>query len=218
MVRMQSSGSSNDCLIHSFLTALCGPFRRLKLEDKKEVASTLRRKVLPVLIPSREKSLKGRSFLEEGDISPIKDLFKVNVLMLQSEREDEDMGIRELPRSAFFTRSGKDPVIVLFNNDNIHFESVKIGDFYRIPYKAAERISAECIFNKGDEVLHGNAYEETKKGVVRSAHHSESGVCEAYTLKFEDGKTRKVKADDVILLQGGGGRRKTRRRRRGSCL
>jgi hypothetical protein len=44
---MYSSGNSNDCLIHSFLTVYCPNFRRLSMKDKNVVAHNFRIYVYP---------------------------------------------------------------------------------------------------------------------------------------------------------------------------
>lgn len=119
-----SSGTNNDCLIHSFLTATCPSFRALSQDHKNAFADSFRRKHLPSLaayqaLPSREQDeLAGRGFLSNAHAAFLTDVYKVDLLSL----EGEATGNRG---ATLIGDTHSERVYIILNPDNAHYESVQ---------------------------------------------------------------------------------------------
>ena len=142
---MISSGKNYDCLIHSFLTALCSNFRRLEETNKNEFANFFRRVVfftLPVFqclarydenqAKRIQKELLEMSFLDDSVIFILNATFKCNTLLAredfwlgnQFQMVDSEMLKKMIPKECYPSVSGKWETICLYTSGQ-HFESIR---------------------------------------------------------------------------------------------
>ena len=158
-VRMSSSGASNDCLIHSFLTSVSSSFRRLPSNDKDTVASFFRRKIYVHLLPKQTEEDKnritGNDFLIDDDVLYLSKIYNVQILVFEGEKK----GMKACT-SIHFQSQGKQ-IYMLWNHDNLHFESVRDAvDGYAIKLNKALWLLQNtrcdtlhrCSFRTGDTV------------------------------------------------------------------
>jgi hypothetical protein len=117
--RIESSGNMNDCLIHTLLTALCPPFRRLHDFEKNIVANKIRREEFPKLIglPARTPldqddvvDLQSNNFLDDGILRKLLCIYKMNGLIwngISITSLDIDIGTttRVTPEKAIMIRN-----------------------------------------------------------------------------------------------------------------
>jgi len=191
--RMYSSGSSNDCLIHSFLTVVCPHFRSLSQADKVSVASRVRRTILPAIAlrnphgfrPAADlarfrRDCAGRDFLSDADAKIIANFFGVNLLMLEPDRAGFPITatlIEPVPHGTTFVIYGS----------GVHFSGVRIGGNYTYAYGDAVAKVAEitglrgvgadgCEFARGAKVTH----EDVVYTVIDLKRNNES--CVSYTI------------------------------------
>lgn len=101
---MESSGAGSDCLIHTFLTATCGSFRRLTKPFKDAVARSFRHhiygaseQVQAILRPptprltierNRTRIFRGE-FLDDSDLGRLTDMYKIPCLVFESGKSAE---------------------------------------------------------------------------------------------------------------------------------
>ena len=96
---MNSSSNSNDCLIHSFLTATSRNFCRLQKRSRDEVASFFRRQIYPLIIDEADISDKAKQenkklalskdLLEDTDIIIISKYYKINFIIFEDEKAEK---------------------------------------------------------------------------------------------------------------------------------
>ena len=157
--RMSSSGASNDCLIHSFLTSVSPNFRKLSKQDKEAFASLFRRKIYSKLLKKQTEEdknrIQGNEFLVDADILNLSKLYKVQFLVFEGEKK----GMKACTSIHFHTQGRK--IYMLWNYNNLHFESVRdVIDGYSIQLNKAlwlfqnTRCDKEnkCVFRTGDKV------------------------------------------------------------------
>lgn len=169
---MESSGSNSDCLIHSFLTATCPNFRRLRSVEyfnrtrearveaqyhKEHFATWFRTFVVPSMPNFRDRMLSQvPDFGEEGGLTVGEELklriFTPSVFLTNTEigllAQHYGIGILSfegqggMPTTRYMN-PGMEHVYVLSNTHGSHFESVKaLGGSYRISGDTAFKINA----------------------------------------------------------------------------
>ena len=80
---IQTSGNSNDCLIHSILTCVSDVFSRLSINHKNVIAHFFRRYILPEisLFTDNEKQiLISEEFLEDNVLEKINEYYNINII------------------------------------------------------------------------------------------------------------------------------------------
>jgi hypothetical protein len=168
---MESSGSNYDCLIHSFLTATCPNFRRLRSVEyfnkrgeaiintechKEQFATWFRIYVVPSMPNFRDRMLSQvPDFGQEGGLTDGEELklriFTPSVFLTNTEMgllaQHYGIGILSfegqggMPTTRYMNH-GMEHVYVLSNTHGSHFESVKaLGGRYRISGDTAFKIN-----------------------------------------------------------------------------
>jgi hypothetical protein len=156
---MNSGGGKNDCLIISFLMSVSPVYRTLDYPQKYAIASKLRRESLPTIIKNNKAKLSltdGRlqeykdtflsnSMLEDNDIGILTQLYDVNILSLESYKEQTFEGTvhKDYPKAHLIsplrdvapprpdgTKPEQKfrldlPSIIIINRGNFHYESVE---------------------------------------------------------------------------------------------
>jgi hypothetical protein len=170
---MESSENSNDCLIHSFLTATCPTFRRYPKKHKNTIARTFRTKVFPLLPEVQKHSekaaiielLNSKEFLTDREVGILANTY-TNILTFEPT-------IGSNPEKALFHENPaklRGAVYLISNRGNLHFESVKTDKgTYFIERAEADSIvemftsekfqesKRQCPFKEGDSVLYKSA-------------------------------------------------------------
>lgn len=199
-LRMSSSASECDCLIHSFLTVTCPNFRKLTQRSKDEFASIFRRQMLPRLVsryPVTEKTpnqimqfiidvIQSGRFLSDADSSIIAKLFDVNLLLLEPAREGQkSLAILISPRND----NKSDPYVIY--GSGAHFEGVKLdGDRWQRNYNETVQSVADIMagrhaaFHGEDSFSFGSRVMYKGKGyyVVDRLLNPDTHECDFYYL------------------------------------
>jgi len=199
---MVSSGNENDCLIHTFLTAVSENFRKLDEDSKIQFAQNFRN---PMYLKIAEKvdtegvdknaetRITSAEFLTDVDIVNLSKFYKLNILVFEDEKQGK-MGneIQTMPRCITFHENGEDADAYMFYGNNSHYESVRNASGYTIPYDEAKAIekakpcefheeaTSGCEFDTGDAV-------EYKKGDPKGVFYvisrkSEDEKCKEYRI------------------------------------
>jgi hypothetical protein len=141
--RVQTLGSNNDCLIHSFLTDVSATYRKSSDAEKINVADYFRRTIMVNVAkktpedPERDKKiivtdkmvaeLKGTGFLSDLHVGLLADHFKINIFV-------KDENIFGWTLSSPYVNSSlvkkKEtsiyPTILIYNPGQYHFEAVTL--------------------------------------------------------------------------------------------
>jgi hypothetical protein len=209
---IESSGDSNDCLIHSFLTATCPNFRRLRRPQKEQFAHSFRVDLLPkypeiqAYIEGSTPDNAGRTahdrlfgefFLGDEDLQAICRVFRVNVVIVQGARR---VGRHTDPAMMIsFIEYDDERVFFIYNNGTNHFESIRPSRSYYLtqaeaqvaiaPFSAqtGEETKPQCDYTVGDEVEYrGKKYRVT--GTVYGNSNANGVIrCRAVKLDLLDG-------------------------------
>ena len=159
---MDSSMKSNDCLIHTFLTATCPYFRQLHKQQKDDFADIFRRTVYAEeifntliqakqTIESKESFLAritSKAFLEDTDIINLCKYYNINILTFEDTKTSNG---KTMPSCVTFNHvnASDETSYIIYNNGN-HFEAVKTPQGYTISTMEAQQIetSHKCEFHE----------------------------------------------------------------------
>ena len=159
---MDSSMKSNDCLIHTFLTATCPYFRQLHKQQKDEFADIFRRtiyaeEIFNTLVQTKQtieptelflKRIKSNAFLEDTDIINLCKYYNINILTFE---DTKTLNGKTMPSCVTFNHvnTGDKTSYIIYNNGN-HFEAVKTPQGYTISTAEAQQIetSHKCVFHE----------------------------------------------------------------------
>lgn len=131
--QIETSGNSNDCLIHSILTCVSEDFRKLKQKiDKDTIASAFRREILPNINGMSEPNkqlLKSYSFLDDRIIESINAFYSIKIIAINNNTK---------LISLYNVITYNSDIFFIHNSNNIHFTAIKFKDSYKV---------SEVIFN-----------------------------------------------------------------------
>lgn len=117
---MTASGRNNDCLIHSFLTAMCDEFGTYPEWKRVFIADVFRREILPgfTIFNKSVPVLKGKGFLSDDEAKLLAIEFNITiVLIVNSDTEKERyMIVCEGPNSENY---------IVINGNHTHFTPVR---------------------------------------------------------------------------------------------
>ena len=121
---VHSSSHKNDCLVHSFLTALIPSFRKLKRQDKDEYADFFRRVVLVQKLNKKfSDDLLAEGFLQDNEADALAVKYHVSIITIEENTIDLQKTLR-----TFVLNWEKRvyPFIILYNPGDYHFRPVRV--------------------------------------------------------------------------------------------
>lgn len=148
--QIETSGNSNDCLIHSILTCVSEDFRKLKQKiDKDTIASAFRREILPNINGMSEPNkqlLKSYSFLDDRIIESINAFYSIKIIAI-NENRNKDLDFINL----YLVNKYSNDIFLIHNSNNIHFTAIKFKNSYNV-----SRDIFNYLQNKKNEILNNN--------------------------------------------------------------
>jgi len=209
------SGGVNDCLVYAFLQATCPNFRCLTDANQKVVASNYRRThlkniALRTAVYSRKRetdtddSLRDRQrrilarinsngFLEDIEISILCEYYRIKILVFEVLVNVSNHVVSQslvIYGGIEGNDRDDDPVFMIYNPGNFHFETVRVTGSYVIPFGTAETLRVayqpqqdganNCQHNVGDEIEY-----EGRRYYIVYRNLGDQGVCREYGLTEE---------------------------------
>jgi len=168
---MTASGRNNDCLIHSFLTAMCDSFRTYPEWKRVFIADVFRRKILPKF-KSFEKIteiLQGKNFLSDDEAKLLALQFNITIVLIVNSDKPEG-------RYMIVCNSDSTEYIVI-NGNHTHFTPVQYMVGGKQTYKQ-ELIDIESIQQKETEIVTASGRKSTIswKGIVEDFKKDSEGA------------------------------------------
>jgi hypothetical protein len=171
-MRLKTSGSENDCLIHAFLTATIPTFRHLPDPQKNEVAHKFRTALFPTFplvqtSPQRNvilTRLHSKQFLTDEELSILSQTYGIDILLFEPERRQGSF--KTPPSATYLDWNTSKRVYILTNIGNYHFEAVLTDENKTyiskknvpaivtdlLPKELGETTRKHCDFTEGDFV------------------------------------------------------------------
>jgi hypothetical protein len=216
------SGGVNDCLIYAFLQATCPNFRCLTDANKKVVASNYRRTHLKNIanttaVYNRKRdtdtddSLRDRQanilarirsteFLQDIEITILCEYYHIKILVFEVLRIPGRVISSSLVIYGGVERKNRDddPVYMIYNPGNFHFETVRTSASYTISFRTAETLrliyqpqqdgANMCKYRVGDKVDY-----EGREYYIVYRRLGDQGVCREYGLTRNKGVADELK-------------------------
>ncbi len=144
---MTASGRNNDCLIHSFLTAMCDSFRTYPEWKRVFIADVFRRKILPefTIFKAYAPVLKGKNFLSDDEADKLASLFKITIVLIVNSDKPEE-------RYMIVCKGLDSTEYIVINGNHTHFTPVQYMVGGKQTYKQ-ELIDIESIQKKATEIV-----------------------------------------------------------------
>jgi hypothetical protein len=177
---MTASGRNNDCLIHSFLTAMCDSFRTYPEWKRVFIADVFRRKILPKF-KSFEKIteiLQGKNFLSDDEAKLLALQFNITIVLIVNSDKPEGRYM--------IVCNGDSTEYIVINGNHTHFTPVQYMVGGKQTYKQ-ELIDIESIQKKATEIV--------------KASGRKNDITISWNEILEDFKKDTANAD-VLLLKG----------------
>lgn len=117
---MTASGRNNDCLIHSFLTAMCDAFGTYPEWKRVFIADVFRREILP-LFTIFDKSvpvLKGKGFLSDDEAKFLAIEFNITIVLIVNSNNEKE-------RYMIVYEGQNSENYIVINGNHTHFTPVK---------------------------------------------------------------------------------------------
>lgn len=117
---MTASGRNNDCLIHSFLTAMCDAFGTYPEWKRVFIADVFRREILPEFTALKQSApvLKGKGFLSDDEAKLLAIAFNITIVLIVNSdtKKGRYMILCEVENSNEY---------IVINGNHTHFTPVK---------------------------------------------------------------------------------------------
>jgi len=169
---MTASGRNNDCLIHSFLTAMCDSFRTYPEWKRVFIADVFRRKILPefTIFKAYAPVLKGKNFLSDDEADKLASLFKITIVLIVNSDKPEE-------RYMIVCKGLDSTEYIVINGNHTHFTPVQYMVGGKQTYKQ-ELIDIESIQKKATEIVKASGRTSTIswKGIVEDFKKDSEGA------------------------------------------
>ena len=147
VIKIKTSGSNNDCLIHSILTSISSQYRTLDGIGKKIIASYFRRYIFSILDEIDEGFMNSIAFLTDVEAEIISKYYKLNIMILVNTSQYAAKHFR-------FFENNRSDYIILHNNGGSHYSAVYLNDKYTLEYRLGNELKEKYGEEaSGNEIL-----------------------------------------------------------------
>lgn len=148
VIKIKTSGSNNDCLIHSILTSISSQYRTLDGIGKKIIASYFRRYIFSILDGIDEGFMNSIQFLTDVEAEIISKYYKLNIMILVNTSQYAAKHFR------FFENNPLTYYLILHNNGGSHYSAVYLNDKYTLEYRLGNELKEKYGEEaSGNEIL-----------------------------------------------------------------
>jgi hypothetical protein len=140
---IETSGSKNDCLIHSILICVSKEFRHLSLNDKNFIAHYFRRYILPQtqsFNADKIKVLKSEDFLQDDILEKINEYYNINIISVVDTVTGQQHTGQVV--SVYALETPKPNCFLIHNVGNRHFSAIylKKTKSFEVPLDIVEEL------------------------------------------------------------------------------
>lgn len=158
---MTASGRNNDCLIHSFLTAMCDAFGTYPEWKRVFIADVFRREILPGFTIFKQSApvLKGKGFLSDDEAKLLANEFNITIVLIVNS--DTEKG-----RYMIVCEGQNSENYIVINGNHTHFTPVRYTVGAKQTYK--QPINMKMLQEKKEKIVtaSGRASTISWKGIV----------------------------------------------------